>query len=815
MFIATTNFDKDGGGLVGASAKITYFKAAKEVFKYTFPSHELWRDEEWWGQKNGVFKRFEKAIERHKIEDPEISEGRKSEPLYRDVKSSSAAIRAVYSGDIIVDAKSIATSMIKNGKRDTAKDAGKLLEFTLCRHAIGRGGEHAFLRYNEGTYDWNFNAPDFDWSIIKQTERQCMLFFCDRFLYCLCPFFAFGVYFLFGGPRRDGCSDATRDFIFPHLHSIRKDSVAAGLTASMRAHIPKDERHRFTSRSTRKGCMTENRIHPDLSLQEEYARSGHTHASGSNKNAEGYIESTPAMNAPGGMAIAGYVNCHTPPQPYNFSCLGEDDVVVGSVKRLIDELFVNDVPQLQFGTPLRRLLVTSAARLVGSYNELVRDIAPADPMKHDIVLKICTAARRAAIDDNSVSLVPRIPRWLHILKSWSSKIKNDFNLSNPMKPPEDAGLSQQIVGLGNLIDSLSHRITALEAKVDSRAEDKAMGELVCESNKMTTLENENLKRELADQRREIRRLKAALNNLTSSHSPSTPSTTTRKLPAQLPMTRLLEVQEVLQEVDAEEEEERAAAANDDGTGKDEVQVVEQQQPPAKKQRTSDDSQPSEDNDPPPPRQRPPPPAAAAAAAAVSVNDALNGIPEQWTGVSGITVQNELERLWEQYHSKRSSTAEADDNDDAPPSLPNKTALYDKDRLLCKAHPAFIEFKEQARYRKGMTIVAMAMTDAQWALLLEGTMESLEMRQLFKLVEENAMLTAYELEVQCGKRQAGSEVSDRLMPTLHSLGNRWNNIVKNFKELGKSDVEIERMVHDKVHGVGTFPQRLIANYFAPV
>lgn len=115
----------------------------------------------------------------------------------------------------------------------------------------------------------------------------------------------------------------------------------------------------------------------------------------------------------------------------------------------------------------------------------------------------------------------------------------------------------------------------------------------------------------------------------------------------------------------------------------------------------------------------------------------------------------------------------------------------------------------------MTIVAMAMTDAQWALLLAGTMESLEMRQLFKLVEENAMLTAYELEVQCGKRQAGSEVSDRQLPTLHSLGNRWHNIVKKFKELGKTDVEIEQMVHDKVHGVGTFPQRLIANYFAPV
>ena len=776
-YIACTNFDKkDGGGeLVGASAKTTYFKAVKEVFRNKFPNHELWRDsDDWWGKQGGVWKRFEKARDRHKIEDPDVTEGRKSEPLYRDVNASSKAVRAVYSGDTIVDAKSIATSMIKNGKRNSAKDAGKLLEFTLCRLAIARGGEHAFPRYNEGAYDMNFNAPDFDWSIIKQTERQCMLFFCDRLLYCLCPFFAFGVYFLFGGLRRDGCSDATKDFIFPHLHNVKKESVAAGLTRDMRANMPQGERYRFTSRSTRKGGMTDCRMHPDLSLQEEYARSGHTYAPGSNNNAEGYIESTPAMNAPGGLAMAGYVNCHIVPVPYNFSCLGEDDLVVGSVNRLISEMFVNDVPELQYGKPLRRLLITSAARLVGSFNELVRDVTP-EPTKHDIVLKIMQAAQRAKIDDKSVSIVLGVPRYYHVLKAWSSKIKVDFNSNNPMKPPQDAALSQQIVGLGNLIDSLSDRITALEASVDSRAEDKAMGELVRDSNKITASENENLKRQLAEQRREIKKLKAALASLTQTTPSASASASKRRVPG------ATDLQEVLDEADKEEEEEQ----------EEEVRA-----PAPKKPRTASSQLPLVSSPPP-------------AAAAASVNDALDGVHQEWSGVSGITVQDELERIWKEYHRKRSSSEEeARDT----PSLPSKNALYKTNYLLCGVHPAFVQFKEAARYCKGMTIVAIAMSKEEWASLLAGTMESLERRQLFNLVETNAMSTAYELEVQCGKRTATSKLSSLLKPTLHSLGNRYQEICKRFKNAGKSDLEIEQMVKSKVHGGENGTQKFIGDFF---
>ena len=78
-------------------------------------------------------------------------------------------------------------------------NAKKLCKFVISRTAVGRGGEHMPLRWNEGTYDYYYMAPDLDWSMQKQLSCQCMLFFCDRLSYALCPFFALGVYFLYGG----------------------------------------------------------------------------------------------------------------------------------------------------------------------------------------------------------------------------------------------------------------------------------------------------------------------------------------------------------------------------------------------------------------------------------------------------------------------------------------------------------------------------------------------------------------------------------------------------------------------------------------
>ena len=66
-------------------------------------------------------------------------------------------------------------------------------------------------------------------------------------------------------------------------------------------------------------------------MQEEYACSGHTF-SDMNKHAKGCIETTAAMNAPAGLALAGYTNCRMRPVPYGFGCLGDADAP--DIKRL-------------------------------------------------------------------------------------------------------------------------------------------------------------------------------------------------------------------------------------------------------------------------------------------------------------------------------------------------------------------------------------------------------------------------------------------------------------------------------------------------
>ena len=55
-------------------------------------------------------------------------------------------------------------------------------------------------------------------------------FFCDKSLFCLCVYFAFGVYFLSGGLERDDMNPDIQYYVFPYLFQMRKASVAQKLT---------------------------------------------------------------------------------------------------------------------------------------------------------------------------------------------------------------------------------------------------------------------------------------------------------------------------------------------------------------------------------------------------------------------------------------------------------------------------------------------------------------------------------------------------------------------------------------------------------
>jgi hypothetical protein len=218
----------------------------KELFCHKFSDHELWKKEEssWWTDLRRNFKR---ACERSRMNDDNVANERKTEPLYRDIstKHHSGLLRAKYHGLEPVDARLVTMAMIRRG------DYKSLLEFNISRLAVARGGEHRSLRWDEGTWDWFFDAPDFDWKIPKQLDRQPMLFFHDVELFCLDVFLSFALFGMFGGfLRPPTVPEARRAYVFYYLHDIKKESVAERMTNCIRATITDANRRKaFTSRS--------------------------------------------------------------------------------------------------------------------------------------------------------------------------------------------------------------------------------------------------------------------------------------------------------------------------------------------------------------------------------------------------------------------------------------------------------------------------------------------------------------------------------------------------------------------------------------
>ncbi len=141
--------------------------------------------------------------------------------------------------------------------------------------------------------------------------------------------------FLFGSLWCETTKETAKDFVFPHLHSLLNDSIAAQITSNIRATILNKEHKRdVSSRSIRIGTMEENRVIQNLTIKQEYACSGHTGPE-MNNNAEGYTDSIPTMNASGGKSLAGYKDPNLHIVPHSFKCLGTE--VVDAVEKLIDK----------------------------------------------------------------------------------------------------------------------------------------------------------------------------------------------------------------------------------------------------------------------------------------------------------------------------------------------------------------------------------------------------------------------------------------------------------------------------------------------
>ena len=204
--------------------------------------------------------------------------------------------------------------------------------------------------------------------------------------------------------------------------------------------------------------MTENRLHPDLSLAEEYARSGHSHRSnGVNIDAEGYVGSVPAMSAPGANASADYTDCHIVPATYSFLPFAH---VPDMVVRLIECLFKIELDLLKRGGRLYAFTEITAARIIGSYNDLRSQVGP----ENWIVETIRERCVKARLDD------PRVPRKssdraTEVLTSWLDIITRHFHEGNKKKLMlKKPSFNTALETMTRSIDLLSNRVEMMEQR---------------------------------------------------------------------------------------------------------------------------------------------------------------------------------------------------------------------------------------------------------------------------------------------------------------------------------------------------------------
>ncbi len=724
--------------------KIAYRKYAKNAIKEKFPNHPIFQNV-WVEWHKEMETKFRKQCDRSRQDDDNINETRKSEPLYRDVSNRDifTAIRAKYLGLDQFDCRIVSTNLLKSVRNKDS--ASKLAEFNISRAANARGSEHYGLRWDEGSFDLYYQAPDFDWIIFKQLDRQCMFFFCDLTLYMLCPFFGLAVYFLYGGLRRDDAEmGPSRNFVFPHLHKMKRDSVSSRMTNIIRSAIDVETRKKaYTSRSTRKGQMGELRMNRDISLEEQYAHSGHTHPS-MNPNAEGYIESNPAISAPGAMASAGYINCHMRPHPCCFDALGAG--VYDSVTRLVVELFTNDMPRLQPGGNLRPVIMICAARLVCSYNDLVKDLGT----DNAVVRLIMEAARRAKIEDDRVQVIG--PHLYHaILTSWSTQIKEQFKKDNDQVSRDDPKVNEEL--LRTVID----RLEKLEASAAVRDGQAHHLQLSLDQLRIQQQEVSEKEQRIKELEKHIRKLQKML----TAAQQGSPASPVRREPPSRPGA---------EEVNEDDGRKRAPAIN---LQKD----LEDTAPPPSKKPKSNSS----------------------AASASSQLDGIQNAAKE-TKVGGISVAAELERMWdENVLVKKSKELEGEE-------VLSKEVLFSRIHTQLHAHPIFKAASAMANYDRGMSFVAMAISDEDWKKLCAGELDDKARRELFNKIEKETMLTACETE---RTMLVSGKAKEKSQPTIHSLGTRLKDCETDRKKINKT-FDMHEHVLKKATGKQT--QRSVLDLF---
>lgn len=169
--------------------------------------------------------------------------------------------------------------------------------------AIGRGGEVKFQSYLDWKVDYHLRCVDTKWKESKTMKIHAMpRIVADSFLQDF--FWANGAFAMVeNGLMRtpSQVQNGLGNVVFPSLHSIRDDYVADKITAVVRdnipANVPEAVRKLHSSKSLRKGAITEVSLHPEMNVFSTCARTGHS----TKANLDSYLD---PMNLTRGLPAA-------------------------------------------------------------------------------------------------------------------------------------------------------------------------------------------------------------------------------------------------------------------------------------------------------------------------------------------------------------------------------------------------------------------------------------------------------------------------------------------------------------------------------
>lgn len=442
-------------GFMTPKTKGIYYGKVKEELKKKFPLHVFWLDKDAW---TSMLKNFNTGCTRQRQFDDDVNAtDTKCRSIYKDnmAENGNGNLVRYCLVETSTDLRSIAHKLLS---QPSAANHQKRLESNMTFSAVGRGGEHYLLRWDEAFWDPRFRLPEFTWPVIKQVAYQTMVFVPEKyhpFAFLVDIFHSFGTWFLLANGLFNGrYHPAKQKYVFPTLHNKRKEAVARDMTATIRKNlpdaIPKELVNCFSSRSLRKGASTILAAHPNVFPDERIARGGWTNSS--NKNADTYVDSTFVLSMPGGMALAGFRHCHREVFPPRTAWLGLE---AGVIEALIEEMYLIDVPEFLGGGKLRPLLDVCTASLIMYHSDFIRVFGAAHPLP----AKMIQSAVRAKIRDPSC---PDGTSASQILLSWSEQLRSRYDELNMERPIPSDTLEEQLNGQTLEINRLKTRISHLE-----------------------------------------------------------------------------------------------------------------------------------------------------------------------------------------------------------------------------------------------------------------------------------------------------------------------------------------------------------------